>query len=598
MKKLLIPLSLITLAMIPTGCNKTAEPESNVAKNLSSSLTEMMQTVNNFADIDESKLTIDEINSTTDINKDYAKNTSNTYKSQVSRSLLKAPKTTPNGKTYYYNRNATFKNTRQNSQNTAKYGQSIGQNVYKTNSLDNTTYPNIANTPGNYVTDGVTSTNRYYTAQYTPRHTNTMTSSNSTLTNYFEKIQDLYTICNDTCAASYELEDLKSELIDSCKNCNTLLAKVNNGEVKLTQNQVETLNEYNNTLKSCISDLKTCKGCENDVEMISTLKGNFSNNCDTLVAKYLKVLNNLDTNTSICNNARCTVAEVNNYISSICGESNVKNYNRYDRFYNIDKDFLLDNEKTTTETPTTTTDSNKNDTTNSQSTNTSAQQNNVQSTQNQTNVANDSKTSSKNETQNNTSSATIDNQSSNLTSTQPKPATSPNNYVKYPVTPITTTSTQNNQTSATAQNNTQPVATQNTTVNTTTTQKPSTYPMSNPNNNRFQNTPQPQDFPNKHPLTKDIKENPNAATKSTSAPTSQTVTYYDRYDSVRNSATPTPKRHYEGIATNGYGVKNNTLYKSNTQKMQQKLGTPINKVLNLGPQGVRANKNIMTLEEL
>lgn len=574
MKKLLIPLSLISLAMIPTGCNNVEKTETNVAKTLSDNLTQMIESVNKVSDIDENKLAIEEISNTTDVNSDYKNQNVNNYRRQINRSLLKTPKTDKNGKTTYYNRNATFRKSTYGGKNTAlNNNKNVNLDNKATNSVDNISYPNISNQNGNYVTDGATDTNRYYTAKYTPRYTNTMTSSNTTLTNYIEKIQDLYTICNDTCAASYELEDLKAEIVDSCNNCKTLADKVNNGEITLTKSQKKTLEEYNKTLQSCINDLNSCKSCQGDVDMISSLKGNFSNNCDTLVAKYLKVLNNLDTNTSICNNARCTVAEVNNYISSICGESKVNTYNRYERFYEIDKDFSVDSK--TTEI------NNTNSTINTQ--------------QNKNNATNSQTTSSPTQNTNNTyNTIPTQNATNSSLNSYAKPITTPTNTAK----PVVNQSGQynginqynQNKTNTQAENKVDNVATsaQNNQIN--NTQKPAAYPMPRPT----QNTTTNQYAPNRHPLTKDIKENPNKTFAQNNNMAQHTTA---TNDSVKNAATPAPRTYHQGIATNGKNATN-TLYRSNSQRIQNKPTFSSQTVLMFGPNNVRANKDIMTLEEI
>lgn len=350
MKKLLIPLSLIGLAMIP-GC--TTQNNANIANTLSKNLTEMIQTAEKVTDIDENKLIITNLNATTDINKDYEnvnnyqrpiftrsttrhmlKNT-NTSTNRVSRpnyarshrlannnvnSSLQNSKTTFDNNVNRYYRNA----------NNPSVNRQVINNTYKNvKNSDNYTYPDITSNQGTYTSDTSTNTNRYYTSKYIPRYTNNVISSNSAITSYLEKIQDLYTICNDTCAASYDLDALREDIINSCNNCDSLLSKVKSGEISLTSDQISTLTAYNNTLQSCINDLKNCKDCSEDVNIINSLKGNFSNNCDTLVAKYLKVLNNLDTNNSLCNNARCTVNEINNYINTICGNVNNSYSSRY-----------------------------------------------------------------------------------------------------------------------------------------------------------------------------------------------------------------------------------------------------------------------------
>ena len=626
MKKLFIPLSLMALTMA-TGCSMTKNNNADITKELSTNISELIETTKKVKNIDETKLMIDDLGSQTDTNKDYQTNNQvkNSYKARVIRKLTQNNQT----QTENYNKQKVFRNTNNNYYSGPLYTRFRGKtiaNQQKTNQNltsdsskninSNTTatnknvYTNDSNkaTPqaqNTYVTDSGKISDRYYTSRYTPRFSSNEIDNNLMLTNYIEKIQDLYAICNDTCAASYDLEALKSELISTCNNCNRLLSKVKNGEVKLSSQQIKTLGEYNKTLQSCINDLNKCKDCSEDVNIINTLKGNFSNNCDSLVAKYLKVLNNLDTNGSLCNNAQCTVAEINNYISSICGE-NVKNYtNRY-RFddYEIDKDFLIDQntkpqENTSNTTPTT-------------------------PIQNQTNT--------QNKTQNTTTNGTT---TQNNTTTLANPTTvKTQNYVSYPVKNIQQQNSQNN-----GQNTAQPVVNTQTQVDTqkgSTVQNSgsqnqnnqvsvapkdhSTYPMQNPNNpNRFAGQPSQNttsnssqnnqfDTPNRHPLTKDIKQNPNKqtvgvntqnrsfATQSNES-AKEIITYNNRHNVVRNTSTPAPKSSLHQVTNNTNSENKTTDYRTDSKKITQ---TPsfTNATLFMGPQNVRANNGIMTLEEI
>ncbi len=626
MKKLFIPLSLMALTMA-TGCSMTKNNNADITKELSTNISELIETTKKVKNIDETKLMIDDLGSQTDANKDYktSEKVKNSYKAKVIRKLTQDNQTqnsnyykqkvfrntnnnNNSGPLYTRFRGKTIANQQNNSQNlTSESNKNITNN---SNTINKNVYTNSSNqttskTENTYVTDSGKVSDRYYTSRYTPRFSSNEIDNNLMLTNYIEKIQDLYAICNDTCAASYDLESLKSELINTCNNCNRLLGKVKNGEVKLSSQQIKTLGEYNKTLQSCINDLNKCKDCSEDVNIINTLKGNFSNNCDSLVAKYLKVLNNLDTNGSLCNNAQCTVAEINNYISSICGE-NVKNYtNRY-KFddYEIDKEFLIDQntkpqEKTSNTTPTT-------------------------PIQNQTNT--------QNKTQNTTTNSTT---TQNATTTPTNSTTvKTQNYVSYPVKniqqptsqnkgqnaaqPVVNTQTQaDTQTGLTAQNN----SSQNQNNQVSLAPKDhTTYPMQNPNNSdrlaaqSSQNTPNTNlpnkqfDTPNRHPLTKDIKQNPNKQTvgvntqnnsfaSQSNESAKEIVTYNNRHNVVLNTSTPAPKSSFHKVTNTANGENKTTDYRTDHKKITQ---TPsfTNSTLFMGPQHVRANNSIMTLEEI
>ena len=79
MKKILLPLSLMTLAILPAGCMAKSN-NASVANDLSNNITELMESAKRVTDIDESKLKIDKLNDKTDINNDYKLQENNTYK--------------------------------------------------------------------------------------------------------------------------------------------------------------------------------------------------------------------------------------------------------------------------------------------------------------------------------------------------------------------------------------------------------------------------------------------------------------------------------------------------------------------------------------
>ncbi len=591
MKKLLIPLSLMALTMLPTGCMTKDNTNADIAKSLSNSITEVMESAKKVADIDENKLAINELNGKTNLNKDYTKDNS-TYKNRTIRKLVKNNK---NGANNSYQKSTTF--TQNNINNGSVYSKYVGNNgAYNKNSVNTATQSNNTQN-NNFVSDSGHNTYKYSTAEYNPRFTNT--NQNVALTNYMEKIQDLYAICNDTCAASSDLDGLKDELINTCNNCNNLLKKVQNGEVKLTQEQQNTLCEYNKTLQSCIDDLNSCRSCSEDVNIINTLKGNFSNNCDTLVAKYLKVLNNLDINGSYCNNAQCTVAEINNYISGICGES----VNNYVSRYRFDSYAVEDNTK-------------KQDSSNSAS---SSQNNNINNTTNNTQQNNNTSNNAQNSAKNNqytkpeTESQTKQNATNAQNNSQNQVVTNQQKtYQNTPSKQVTPVYTQSNKT--TQNSSTQKVV--NNKPNANNQNRPTTYPMPRPVNNGVQQNTNTQpkqnvyggsapkttpeyDTPNRHPLTKDIKQNPNkqAVNSQNSKTADEVVTYNNRYNDYFAVSTPSPKSQYSGVSAKNNSTDTNTSYRADSKKVYSRPSFTNHQIM-FGPKDVRANNKVMTLEEI
>ncbi len=579
MKKLLIPLSLVSLALIPAGCNGNTDNNANVTKALQSSLNEIIATTKKVSNIDENKLVIDELNKSTNINNDYKNNS--LYQKNLSNANNK-------GKLYSYRYRVKKPYTQAKNVSTNSVNKNLINNTKQVNTSDNYNYPDVTN--NNYVTDTANNTNRYYTSKYEPRYTDTFANTNSTLTSYLEKIQDLYTICNDTCLASYDAESLQDELINTCNSCNNLLSKVNSGEITLSQNQLETLSAYNTTLQSCIDDLKSCRDCTEDVNMINALKGNFSNNCDTLVAKYLKVLNNLDTNNSYCNNAKCTVTEINNFINSINGKAN----NTYNSRYYYDNEQKTQNNTQSSQTnlsntaqSTTASNSAKPTTSNSNTTNTTANNAKTNTQTNgykTTNTINQNRPTSSNQAQptrvnyvtaknnaNTQTATTYPYYSASTPTTRPATSTNRTNV---------TSSTSNNQTTSNmTYNNQKSSATNNTQSSSSATNRQTSANNSLGGGNM---TPPPTKRP--HHITKDIWPEDIANRQNEQANKPMTLPYYhNENDNVnrqntRNTHTPAKK-----FVTNTDTTNKNTTYKTSTQKVRPTTFTGAK----IGPQNVR-----------
>ena len=318
MKKFLFIIPMMFAAVSMVGCNGENTETNNMTKQIDNSINNVINSTRRIKTLDNDKLTIEELTQLTNTNNDY-KNVNNSTK---------------------YAQNGTNKvvnNSTQNINNTQYNG--IARN---STLISNTTRDVNNNTINSYVTDGNTATNRYTTAKYEPRFVATTTDTSQKLTNYVERIQDLYNICNDACGANALLGSMKQDLIQSCNNCKNLLSQVKTGKITLTEKELETLDDYCDTIDNCVINLNNCQDCTGDVQLINALKGNFSNNCDSLVAKYLKVINNLDANINICNSAKCSIDELNNYISKLTNKNSTT-----DSVSNATNNGILKNNTTT-----------------------------------------------------------------------------------------------------------------------------------------------------------------------------------------------------------------------------------------------------------
>ncbi len=167
----------------------------------------------------------------------------------------------------------------------------------------------------NYVADDNLPTTRESTSVYKPRYTSTTTGPD--LNNYFERVQDLYAICNDTNCANNILEQLKNSLTGKCDNCLNIIDALN--LANLSNSQCQQLYEYCNKLNNCCQnvDSNCCNSCNADTANISNLKNNFSENVDVLSTKYLKVLDCIDCDINTMQDCDDTLSELLDYLDGI-----------------------------------------------------------------------------------------------------------------------------------------------------------------------------------------------------------------------------------------------------------------------------------------
>lgn len=361
MKKILCSMSLMLLAIVLVGC--AGDTQAQAGSRLSMTLDNLTQATTRVVTIKNTDLQIDELNrnmgirnstnNTTNSVNNVARNTAGTMdlNSDYQNNGTAYNRRVINNNAYNQN-NSRFYNTNDVANNyagnsnydaTAKYGMYENTNANNISAFDNQKATNRWTTNSNqriygntnqdvntqdsaFITDTGTSTNRTSTARYTPRFIRGATvQTTDGLNNYIERIEDLYMISLDSCAANDNLSSVKSGLVNCCDNSKKLVDKIKSGEVRLTQSQINTLNQYNSTLMNSLSNINRSNMASKDVQTIIDLKKNFSQNCDSLTAKYLKVLNNMDMCISSCNAAQSTVLELNNYVTSLLNNNAANN---------------------------------------------------------------------------------------------------------------------------------------------------------------------------------------------------------------------------------------------------------------------------------
>ena len=313
MKKFLIFISAFMLSIIFVSCDKNNDDAVNT---LSRNINSLKNSIQSSATFNQQQLQID--NTTNYLpNSDYSKTNNQIYKQDYNYSTV-------NNKNMIDQRYIV----RRNASSTQDYVQDNNMPSYRTS-----------------------------TATYNPRYI-TSTSDNQRAINYVENISNLYTICDDTCYANQLLEQNKQNLINNCDEILKSIECIKNKNLTSEQNNI--IKEYCSVIGKCIDNINTnCLNTTvNDAKAINELKSDITNNYDKLSTKYLKVLNNIDSNIAIFNQTNATVSYIKDYINNLCSNSTNTN---------TQTDSITQQQVTTNNT--TNTDNNQNNTPNKDNTN-------------------------------------------------------------------------------------------------------------------------------------------------------------------------------------------------------------------------------------
>ena len=163
------------------------------------------------------------------------------------------------------------------------------------------------------------------------------TKRNLNLSNGNRNYNDLRTACNNVCNLNKEYSNTKTSLINNCNQAKQLLERLKNGEAKLSDSDVKTLNSYYEVIKQCTNNISSCKSCKSTVNTIGKKKLNLASNSGSMTADYRNVYNCLDTNCNACNNANNSVLDLISFANKLLGEkqdeamlgSNNTNISRY-----------------------------------------------------------------------------------------------------------------------------------------------------------------------------------------------------------------------------------------------------------------------------
>ncbi|MBE5738433.1 MAG: hypothetical protein E7354_01690 [Clostridiales bacterium] len=167
--------------------------------------------------------------------------------------------------------------------------------------------------------------------RYNPRHIASFNYKNATssLENYINKIQKLYTMTADVVEANNSLSSKKDIILEAITEAKKLNNCIIEGSCTPNENQVDALNNYINEMKTTINNIRNCNGMlTNEINKISSTNNGLSQGIDVISSNYLKILNQLDTRISYHENAIATLEQIKYILEeSISQESTQPNNN-------------------------------------------------------------------------------------------------------------------------------------------------------------------------------------------------------------------------------------------------------------------------------
>ena len=161
------------------------------------------------------------------------------------------------------------------------------------------------------------STNLVKNDVYSPKYISNEDDKLNYLDIYKSKIENLYNASSDCSFINSECIKCQQELKTSINECKSLCEKLANGEIKLTEEEMNLCSTYCNQMNSCYKKIKDCRGdCTNYLKTLQMLKTYFGSNSETLSTNYLNLLGCLENRLSCYKEALECVNNCNNLLKS------------------------------------------------------------------------------------------------------------------------------------------------------------------------------------------------------------------------------------------------------------------------------------------
>ena len=176
---------------------------------------------------------------------------------------------------------------------------------------------------------------------YKPKYVNYVTESfnRDCIDNYISQIEIIYEECADCIGCNAECKNEKVILKQNIEDCKTLIRKMRDGTIQLSDEDITKCNDCINDLNDCINRLNSTKNnVKSKEKSVKDIKNNFYKMPEELQISYSKLLESLE------NRLDCLV-ECNDCMNCICNTINNTNIDMTDALENkSDENDIIDYE--------------------------------------------------------------------------------------------------------------------------------------------------------------------------------------------------------------------------------------------------------------
>ena len=165
---------------------------------------------------------------------------------------------------------------------------------------------------------------------YVPKYTTGNGLNRETLNAYVSSLEDLYLITSDINSANYILNSLMMNNIELAVAIRNNAFYLNYNVNALPTDNLQVVSEYVNTIDTILTGLNATYGyITAEIEGIAPLKDTFYNNTEALNARYLKLINVIDSRIAQLQNLMVSLQRLNAQLILVGNQNNQPNLNGY-----------------------------------------------------------------------------------------------------------------------------------------------------------------------------------------------------------------------------------------------------------------------------